>query len=237
MTSFPAVYEGVASHSFDSYIVRLESPPGTCRCTAALLTTFVALTSAHCIIGLSPVNMSIASHEMYENVKNQAHNVKQVIIHDNFIEGTFENDIALLVLTEGLDIHREEFSVSLPKRNTNYTDTGVFVNWAKRNAPLETFTTNYFLSGKLTFRFENHVCKNAYPNITDKHMCAATRGRCYLNDCDGFLISFDKYREFYLCGIISIGNNYSQKYPRNHTIWSSAGWDLFFLAQCRPWDA
>ncbi|CAG7719810.1 unnamed protein product [Allacma fusca] len=123
--------------------------------------------------------------------KNQTQNVKQVIIHDNFIDGTFENDIALLVLTEGLDIHSKEFSVSLPKRNTNYI-----------------------------------VCKKAYPAITDKHMCAANRDRRYLNDCDGFLVCTDKYYwNDYLCGIISIGNNYIEERPTLFTnIQSSIGW-------------
>ncbi|CAG7722034.1 unnamed protein product [Allacma fusca] len=193
MTTFPAVY---------------ESPPGTCQCTAALLTTFVALTSAHCIIGLSPVNISIASHDKYENVKNQNQNVKQVIIHDNFIQGTFENDIALLVLTEGLDIDNEKYSVLLPKRNTNYIDAVDFVTWVNGKSKLDALTTNYYLIKKRTNLFENRVCKKAFPTITGKHMCASTRGLRMREDCNGFLMCYDKYLDGYLCGIISIGNNY-----------------------------
>ncbi|CAG7719014.1 unnamed protein product [Allacma fusca] len=225
MTCFPAVYDGVTSPSFDAYFVRLESPPGTCRCSAALLTAFVALTSAHCIIGLSLVNISIASHDKYENGQNKTQNVKQVIIHDNFIEGTFENDIALLVLTEGLDRDNDKYSVLLPKRNTNYIDTVEFVNWVIGISNLDPFTTINFLNMRRTNLFDNRVCKKAYPAITDKHVCANTRGLRFRGDCNGFLICYDKYLDDYLCGIISVGNNYIHETMTLFTnVQSSMGW-------------
>ncbi|CAG7829055.1 unnamed protein product, partial [Allacma fusca] len=93
---------------------------------------------------------------------------------------------------EGLDIYSKEYSVALPKRNTNYIDNGVFVNWANRKSPLDAFTTNYFLNMEGTTLFENRVCKKAYPSIMDKHMCAANRGQPYPNDCDGILDNSDE---------------------------------------------
>ncbi|CAG7827361.1 unnamed protein product [Allacma fusca] len=210
MSSLPAVYDGAAHYNPHAYFIQLESPPGSYKCTAALLTTFVALTSAHCVIGQPPGGIRVVTTRKDKNVQNQTQNVKQVIIHEDFNEETFENDIALLVLVENMEINSDAATALIPNVNTTYTDTGSFVKWRNSETPSDPFTTASVLNILRATPLENSNCKETLPNITKKHMCAAVPSRLCQDDSDGFLICNDYILDDYLCGIISIGNNCGQ---------------------------
>ncbi|CAG7830201.1 unnamed protein product [Allacma fusca] len=211
MTSLPAVFDGDALYNPHDYFIQLESPPGSYKCTAALLTTFVALTSAHCIIDQPPGDIRVVATQKDKNVQNHTQNVKQVIIHEDFNEETFENDIALLVLGANMEIHSETATALIPNANTTYKDTGTFIKWAKRGGLSDPFHNDYVLNRTLTGHLDNKDCEKTLPTITKKHLCAAVPNRLCQDDSDGFLICNDYILDDYVCGIISIQNNCGQE--------------------------
>lgn len=67
-----------------------------------------------------------------EPLSHSDHDVKEIIIHKDFIKANVNNDIALMILEDSVLIADHVSSVCLPLQDTSYSDQGCYVTgWGK----------------------------------------------------------------------------------------------------------
>ena len=187
-------------------------------CGASLLSPYFAITAAHCLQDLmstSQLSLNFGSHRWA--VIGDLHSISRVIIHPGYNELVFTNDLAILALTQPVDMVRFNITpICLPEQY-NFDDITsesppagqslVAIGWGsetrfrpKTSAMLRQVTIEAISN-------EDEICVNAtYDNLVQ--FCAGTRngGKDTCSGDSGGPLMMYRDGRWYLMGITSFGS-------------------------------
>jgi len=106
-------------------------------CGGSLITPSVVLTGAHCVYKYAPSGIKIRAGEwdtqsITERVPYQERDVAKIIRHEQFLNTTLFNNVALLILSEPLFKADNVGTVCLPPQNLKFNSKNCFtMGWGK----------------------------------------------------------------------------------------------------------
>ncbi|GIY55523.1 u21-ctenitoxin-Pn1a [Caerostris darwini] len=194
-------------------------------CGASILNKNWIVTAAHCIDYLSPRMYEILAglHKLSEEhtptVKR--YKISKIVIHDDYDDDTFHNDIALLRTSKPIDITGSRGyinGVCLPKNKTDPSGYATVIGWGHTVEDGENSDT---LKQVVVPIIKRKICNDMYDDdpydgideVIDTMICAGLTGRdsCQ-NDSGGPLLQKDANGITTLVGIVSHGAGCGLKY-------------------------
>ncbi|XP_054709104.1 proclotting enzyme-like [Uloborus diversus] len=191
------------------------------ECGGALVTDSHVITAAHCVVTsrrgntINPRSLLVrlGEHDIENDNDGAKHldvTVRFIIRHEHFNLRTFQNDIAILVLSSSIKFTQNISPICLPFQQ--FTDDTL----AQRNAMTAGWGTISFggpSSSKLMevqLRiWQNPACRRIFRNdvpITNANLCAGDGDKdACSGDSGGPLMLTDEANRFYLIGIVSFG--------------------------------
>lgn len=178
-------------------------------CGGSIISEDWVLTAAHCVDGIDIASVMIGDHDITSNSETSTARlveVGQVISHPDYDSNTFDNDIALLKLSNSLEFSREVAPVCLPP-DPNNQYVGVTATVTGWGATSEGGSTSPQLQEVDVPVLSNTVCSSSYSSITSNMLCAGlTQGgkdSCQ-GDSGGPMVyaDTDNYEQI---GIVSFG--------------------------------
>ncbi|KAH8412943.1 hypothetical protein KR009_006914, partial [Drosophila setifemur] len=169
-------------------------------CGGSIFSSQIILTAAHCVAEVDPQDLAIRVGSSYYNFGGFLLEVSLIVIHENYDAFSFDNDIALLVLSESLDLEEYDsiqaikLAKDLPPEGSEASVTG----WG-----LTEYEIPEFLQSLETPIVGLEQCRKSYSgySITDNMICTSLvdKGTCQ-GDSGGPLVFEEK-----LIGIVSWG--------------------------------
>ncbi|GFY73464.1 u21-ctenitoxin-Pn1a [Trichonephila inaurata madagascariensis] len=194
-------------------------------CGASILNKDWIVTAAHCLDYSSPRRYEILaglhklSEEFTPTVKR--YKISKIIIHEDYDDDTFENDLALLKTTKPIDIAGSKGfinGVCLPQNKSDPTGYGTVIGWGHtkedgRNSNTLKHVTVPIIERKICNEMYDEDLHDGVDEILDTMICAGMTGRdsCQ-NDSGGPLLQTDSNGVTTLIGIVSHGAGCGLKY-------------------------
>lgn len=172
-------------------------------CGGSVISSRWVLTAAHCVF--SPVNLSVRVKSSLHASGGQVLNVTQVISHPDYNKLPSDYDIALLELSEELELAGDFYAGELPAQDEPVVDgTCLQVSgWGSTESATE---SNAMLRAVNVPAYNQEACSRAYANVrtvTDRMLCAGYeeggKDSCQ-KDSGGPLVEGNK-----LVGVVSWG--------------------------------
>ncbi|XP_071949483.1 coagulation factor IX-like isoform X2 [Antedon mediterranea] len=186
-------------------------------CAGVLLNRHWVLTAAHCIHTTNgtkqTLRVQLGDHDLeLPEVGQRTYNIREVIVHENFNNDTFDNDIVLLKIEGSIDYSNFIIPCCLPELNEhelelfNSGEFGKVVGWGKlsQNGPYPRYLNEIQLP-----IVSQKICREStsYP-VTDNMFCAGN-GRAKGPDActgdSGAPLTINDGSAAYLIGIVSWG--------------------------------
>ncbi|KAI4500249.1 hypothetical protein M0802_004666 [Mischocyttarus mexicanus] len=107
------------------------------QCGGSLIHRKAVLTAAHCVRGANPSELRIRAGEWDTQTNNEIYpyqdrTVDKIITHEKFHSGALYNDIAVLILSQPVEIAENVDLVCLPEQNAVFDGTRCFASgWGK----------------------------------------------------------------------------------------------------------
>lgn len=107
------------------------------HCGGSLINPSVVLTTAHCIYGIPDNQLKVRAGEWDTNTTDepfphQERRIREVAIHQDFVNRLLYNDIALLHLSESMQIRENVNTICLPPQAQNFEGNRCFASgWGK----------------------------------------------------------------------------------------------------------
>ncbi|KAF7268537.1 hypothetical protein GWI33_018409 [Rhynchophorus ferrugineus] len=103
-------------------------------CGGSVITDSHILTAAHCLQSVTPQEIRVRLGEYDFSKPNETryrdHEVAQFISHQDFVTGSYENDIGIVRLTQPTTFNSYIWPICLPPTGVNYeNDLGVVAGW------------------------------------------------------------------------------------------------------------
>ncbi|XP_046689059.1 phenoloxidase-activating factor 2-like isoform X4 [Homalodisca vitripennis] len=108
-------------------------------CGGSIIYPNIILTTAHTISGLSAIDLRVKAGlwnttNILESDKHQDRTVSATVLHSGYDKSKVQNDVALLVLNDPLDITDNVAPICLPSRDTIYNSTNcIATGWGVGN--------------------------------------------------------------------------------------------------------
>ncbi|GFS40434.1 u21-ctenitoxin-Pn1a [Nephila pilipes] len=187
-------------------------------CGASILNRNWIVTAAHCIDFSSPRRYEILAglHKLSEEFTPSAkrYKISKIILHEEYDDDTFHNDIALLKTTKPIDIAGSKGyinGVCLPQNESDPTGYATVIGWGHTKEDGDNSDTLKHVTVPI---IERKICNDMYDEdphdgvdeILDTMICAGMTGRdsCQ-NDSGGPLLQKDSNGVTTLVGIVSHG--------------------------------
>ncbi|KAJ8918129.1 hypothetical protein NQ315_011586 [Exocentrus adspersus] len=194
------------------YMVSIQSN-GTHNCGGAIVTSTWILSAAHCLQGNRSL-YSIRAGSTAPNSGGQVIAVNRTVIHENYKNGSFDYDIALIQLISPIT-HVNAIPIALARENSVPVagTTATVTGWGALSEGGKMATTLQVVKIPIVSQAN---CQTAYRgmNITDRMFCAGSGGKdACQNDSGGPLVA-----NGVLTGVVSFGASCgSPSYPGVYT--------------------
>jgi len=150
-----------------------------------LKTTFVfiyfskryLLTAAHCVDGFYRENMSarLKEHDRYDDKESEIieRNISRIIKHSGYSDRNFNNDIALLRLSEDVPFDNGLLPVCLPQRGRSFSNMeGLITGWGVKTQGGSTSSVLHEVTVPIMSNSDCRKSKYGPKRITDNMICA-----------------------------------------------------------------
>jgi len=196
-------------------------------CGGSLITNMFVLTAAHCMKGInhSRIRIVLGDHDRRRKSQVQVtRTIERVFIHAQFVKKTFNNDIALIKLSQPVKFSSHIRPVCLPVNNRSYNNQNTtVVGWGKlaelgRPAEILQEVVVPVISQKKCRKSTNYRSKE----ITENMFCAGY-DKGVLDACQGdsggpMVWRGDENNAWAQIGIVSWGQGCARKgYPGVYT--------------------
>ncbi|KAK4326511.1 hypothetical protein Pmani_002976 [Petrolisthes manimaculis] len=201
-------------------LLQITSGRDTFMCGASVITNTQVLTAAHCVDTGSSVLAIAGEHDTEDNTetKTQSISSSKIVVHPEYDPNTFENDIAIIHLSDTLKFDDSVQPICLAREDRQYEGKKAIVTgWG---------TTRE--GGDISIKLQeveltvntNAECRSSYgvSSIADSMVCASESGKdsCQ-GDSGGPLVMNDK-GIWYQVGVVSWGRGCAQAgYPGVYT--------------------
>jgi len=193
-------------------------------CSATLVSSTWAVTAAHCIFSSGPTSLVLGEHDLSSANDADDTNRKEVsvtsIVHPNYNPSTTNNDIALLKLSESVDLSIYT-PACLPASSADYVGQSAKVyGWGKTD-PCGFTTSAKLLEAEVTIVSDADCaagsgqtqCSNdpstvSYAGqITSQMLCASATGKdaCQGDSGGPLTVKADNGDQHFLAGVVSWG--------------------------------
>ncbi|CAG7729852.1 unnamed protein product [Allacma fusca] len=179
-------------------------------CGATLISSFLVLTAAHCVMYKSPRRVKVVSGEYRLSANDsteQFRDTRQIFMHEDYHEKTYANDIALLLLANEFQLDNFTKVISLPQENMTFTGEAIVTGWGRL---LERVYSPGDTLQKVTVPIvPRETCRESYAllnrNITENQICAGAHKKDSCKADSGGPLTCSLNGTKYLCGIVSYG--------------------------------
>lgn len=180
---------------------------GTSLCGGSIITPWRILTAAHCPDGRSTSQVIAGAHDRTVNEPTQQRATipaEFFLIHENYSDNNFDNDIAILLLSRRFEINEFVSVISLPDPVLgDFTGmTGRVSGWGRvesgSSVPRLRFVDLPIIS--------TQACTASWPRVNDIHLCAGTTGgRASCQGDSGGPLTVMTGGRIFVVGIVSFG--------------------------------
>ncbi|KAK0166313.1 hypothetical protein PV328_004746 [Microctonus aethiopoides] len=188
--AFNSTLENAKQNEFP-WMVMIYSNKSPIICGGTLLNSHTVLTTAQCVNGKNPNEIFVlpgiwnAAKEL-TNIFTKRHVVSKIIIHEDFLKTSPENNYAILLLAKPYELKSNKKSICIPQRdNTDYllehNAMCVMNGWGKINNKLGYSRILKKVTLPLVHR-DN--CVIWYYKLSDDAICAGRPGRKFVGQGD-----------------------------------------------------
>jgi secreted trypsin-like serine protease len=175
-------------------------------CGASIYSETVMICAGHCVYGEdynNPVNLRIVAGEYSlstDDGTEQARDVTQIVLHENYNSRTFENDISLLRVGLPLSFNSDVSAVTLPAPLQSFTGDGRVSGWGTLSSGGPSPDILRYVDVPI---LSDLACRGDYgsSDIADSMICAGEEGKDSCQGDSGGPLACGNY----LCGIVSWG--------------------------------